>query len=83
MPEIIHVAVKAKPGSRQERLEVRPDGSLEIWVRELPDEGRATEAVRAMVAAHFRVSKSAVTLVRGATSRQKLFRIVLPGLSMK
>lgn len=83
MPETpsktFHVAVKAKPGSRQERLEVRPDGSLEIWVREPPEEGRATDAIRAKVAEHFGVPPSAVSLVRGATSRQKLFRVVVAG----
>lgn len=69
--------VKAKPGARQEKLEVRPDGSLEIWVREPPDKGRATEAIRALVAAHFAVAKSRVLLVHGATSRQKIFRVLL------
>lgn len=81
MPEnpskTIHVTVKAKPGSRQERVEALPDGSLAIWVREPPDKGRATEVIRALVAAHFGVAASAVSLVRGATSRKKLFRVVL------
>ncbi len=75
IPKSVHVSVKAKPGARQERVEAHPDGSLEIWVREPPEEGRANEAIRAKVAEHFSVPKRDVELVRGATSRVKLFRV--------
>ncbi|GEE01939.1 UPF0235 protein [Gordonia spumicola] len=70
------VAVTVKPGSRKGPLvEVADDGSVTVYVREPAVEGRATRAVGVVLAKHFGVAKSRVTLVSGATSRVKRFRI--------
>jgi len=72
--EIIVVAVK--PGSKKGPLvEVAEDGSLTVYVRERAAEGRATEAVLRALSDHLGVPKSNVSLVSGATSRVKRFRI--------
>lgn len=70
------VVVTVKPGSRKGPLvEVSADGSLTVYVRERAIEGKATEAVARLIAAHFGVSRSGVELVAGATSRVKRFRV--------
>ena len=51
------------------------DGSLTVHVREPAVEGRATEAVLRVLADHLGVAKSRITLVAGATSRIKRFRV--------
>ena len=74
MPEFVVVTVK--PGSKKGPLvEVADDGSLTVYVRERAIEGRATDAVTKVLAAHLGVPKSQLELVSGATSRVKRFRI--------
>lgn len=70
------VAVAVKPGSRKGPLvEVGDDGSLTVYVRERAVDGKATEAVARLLAAHLGVPRSRLELVSGATSRLKRFRI--------
>ncbi len=70
------ISVVVKAGSRGKvGLEEQADGSYEAYVREQPVEGKANAAVQSMVAKHFGVAKSTVRLVRGATSRLKVFEI--------
>ena len=70
------VAVRVKPGSSKGPLvEADEDGSLTIYVRERTVDGKATEAVARLLAAHLSVPRSRVELVSGATSRVKRFRV--------
>jgi uncharacterized protein YggU (UPF0235/DUF167 family) len=70
------VVVTVKPGSRKGPLvETAADGALTIYVRERAIEGKATEAVVKLLAAHLGVPKSRLELVSGATSRVKRFRV--------
>lgn len=74
MSDVVTVAVK--PGSKKGPLvEVAADGSLTIYVRERAVDGKATEAVSRLLAEHLGVPKSGVSLVSGATSRIKRFRV--------
>jgi len=71
------VTVVVKPGSRKGPLvEAGPDDVLVVYVREPAVEGRATKAAGEVLAKHLGVPKSRVTLVSGATSRHKRFRIL-------
>lgn len=73
---LVIVTVLVKPGSRKGPLvEEAADGMLVVYVREPAIEGRATAAARDVLARHFGVAKRRVTLVAGATSRHKRFRI--------
>lgn len=75
-PESTTVVVTVKPGSSKGPLvEVADDGSLTVYVRERAIEGKATEAVVRLLADHLGVPKSRVTLISGATSRIKRFRV--------
>jgi uncharacterized protein YggU (UPF0235/DUF167 family) len=67
-------AVRVTPGARRPGIEVR-DGVIRISVTAPPDEGRATEAARDALAKALGVAKTRLILVRGATSRDKLFRL--------
>jgi uncharacterized protein YggU (UPF0235/DUF167 family) len=51
------------------------EGALHLKVRARPEKGRANEAARRLVASTLAVPRSAVTLVRGGTSRDKLFEV--------
>ncbi|WP_099023178.1 DUF167 domain-containing protein [Mycolicibacterium palauense] len=70
------VVARVKPGSKKGPLvEDGQDGELIVYVRERAVEGRANDAVVALLARHFGVPRREVALVSGATSRHKRFRI--------
>lgn len=68
------LAVRVTPGARTEGLELA-EGRLLARVRAKPEDGKATDAVRVLLAAALEVAPSRVELLRGATSREKLFRV--------
>jgi uncharacterized protein YggU (UPF0235/DUF167 family) len=68
------IAVRVTPGARGESLEVA-GGKLLAKVRAKPQEGAANAAVTKLLASALDVAPSRIELARGATSREKLFRI--------
>ena len=68
--------IRVQPGARAARLlGWGDDGALRMSVREPAKEGRANQAVVALLAASLGVSRSRVRLSRGAASRLKRVEI--------
>ena len=67
--------VKVKPNSRVCALERLADGTWLARVKAPPVEGKANEALVALLAEHFGVRKAQVTIKSGASSRLKLIQI--------
>lgn len=68
------LAVRVTPGARSESLEVA-HGKLLAKVRAKPQDGAANAAVTRLLAAALGLAPSRIELLRGASSREKLFRI--------
>jgi uncharacterized protein len=68
------LGVRVTPGAREETLAIA-DGRVLAKVRAKPEDGKATAAVLALLAQALDVPVSRVTLVRGATAREKLVQI--------
>ncbi|MCY1670380.1 DUF167 domain-containing protein [Novosphingobium sp. SL115] len=68
------LAVRVTPGAKVEGIEIA-DGRVLVKVRAKPEDGKATAAVIALVAEALGVAPSKVDMLRGLTSREKLFRI--------
>jgi uncharacterized protein YggU (UPF0235/DUF167 family) len=68
------LALRVTPGARSQSLEV-VEGRLLVKVRTKPEDGKATSAALELIAEALGVATSRVTLLRGATSREKLVRI--------
>lgn len=68
------LAVRVTPGARVEALEIAGD-TLLAKVRAKPEDGKANDAVRALLAKALQVAPSRLELLRGATSREKQFRL--------
>jgi len=68
------IKVKAKPKSKVEY--VKEDGLYEVAGMVAPEDGKANNKIAELLAQHFRVSKSKVKLLRGASGKLKLFEIV-------
>jgi uncharacterized protein YggU (UPF0235/DUF167 family) len=68
--------ITVKPGSKKGPLvEVGASGELTVFVRERAVDGAANAGVVALLAAHFDVPKSRITIVRGHASRSKLIDV--------
>ena len=70
------ISVHLKPNSRhREEVVVGDDGVLTIYTKAPAIEGRANLAAAKLLAKHFSVAPSKVKLVRGATSKYKVFEV--------
>ena len=67
------LAVRATPRAKSEGIE--PGDPLRIRVTAPADEGRANDAVRRLLAKALGVAPTRLTLLRGQTARDKLFRL--------
>jgi uncharacterized protein YggU (UPF0235/DUF167 family) len=67
-------ALRVTPRASRNAL-TEDDGQLRCHVTAVPEDGRANAAVTELLAAALGVAKSRLTLVRGATARDKLFRL--------
>jgi hypothetical protein len=72
------VTCHVKPRARHDRVECAA-GQLRVWLHAAPIEGAANEALLKLFARQLNLPWRAVTLERGATSRQKT--VAVEGLS--
>lgn len=69
-------SILLKPNSRhREEVVVGDDGVLTIYIKAPAIEGRANLAAVKLLAKHFSVAPSKVKLLRGATSKYKVFEV--------
>ena len=71
------LALRVTPGARAETLEI-VGGRLCLKVRAQPEDRKANAAVLALLAQALGIGVSHLEMLRGATSREKLVRIVSP-----
>ncbi|MFT4056935.1 MAG: DUF167 domain-containing protein [Novosphingobium sp.] len=68
------LALRVTPGAKVETLEIA-EGRVTAKVRAKPEDGKANAAVRDLLARALGVAPSRLELLRGATSREKQFRV--------
>ena len=70
------ISTRLKPNSRhREEVVANDDGSLTVYTKAPAIEGRANLAAVKLLAKHFGVAPSKVKLVRGTSSRYKVFEL--------
>lgn len=70
------ISTRLKPNSRhREEVVANDDGSLTVYTKAPAIEGRANAAAAKLLAKYFDVAPSKVKLVRGATSKYKVFEV--------
>ncbi len=67
--------VKCKPNAKRQQLVVEADGSLTAHLKSPPVDGKANQELIALLAQHFGVPKSSITIKAGATGKLKLVEI--------
>lgn len=71
------VTVVVRAGSRTRSITVdESTGIILVKTPTAPERGKANKAVVDILAEHFRVPKSQVSLIRGSASRRKIFKIM-------
>ena len=67
--------VTVKPQARKEEILKLAGGEYRVSVHAPAQEGKANAAVIELLARYFSVTKSAITIVRGASAKRKLIEI--------
>lgn len=67
--------VRVKPNSKQRKILEELDGSLTVYLKSPPVDGKANKELIEVLAKKFHVAKSYITIKSGASSRQKLIEI--------
>lgn len=77
MADAVKLPIRVKPGAARARVggSYGDAGALVVAVTERAVDGRATEAALRAVAKALGVPRSAVTLLHGATSREKVLLV--------
>lgn len=68
------IAVRVTPRASRNAI-VAEGGAIRIYVTVVPEGGKATAAVAKLLAKALGVARSRLTLIRGETARDKVFRI--------
>jgi len=69
------IKVKVKPNAKKNELkEIEPD-YYEIRVTVVPEKGKANKKVVEILSKHLKVPKSRIKLIKGETSKEKIFEI--------
>ena len=81
LPDLSHlarpgaeIALRATPRAARDRIVIE-GADLRIYVTAPPEDGRANAAIAKLLAKAMGVARSRLTLVRGQTARDKLFRV--------
>ncbi|MBC9247271.1 DUF167 domain-containing protein [Paracoccus sp. 11-3] len=69
------IPVRVTPKAKRNQVAMAEGGILRVHVTAAPEDGKANAAVVKLLAKALGLAKSRLTLVRGATSRDKVFRI--------
>ena len=78
VPETLRVRVTAKAASNRIKTEYNTGGGaplIRVYVTELAEDGKANNAVLALLAKALGLAKSNLTITHGHTSKDKIIRI--------
>ena len=68
----VRLGLRVQPKASRDRIQLTADGLVKASVTAPPADGEANAALCAFLARHFGVSRSAVRVVQGYKSRQKI-----------
>ena len=72
--ESAEIAVRVTPKASRNRIVIE-DGQIRVYVTTVPEDGKANAAVQKLLAKALGLPKSRLTLIRGQTARDKVFRV--------
>ncbi|ACK65717.1 protein of unknown function DUF167 [Rippkaea orientalis PCC 8801] len=67
--------VKVKPNAKKQKIQEEEDGSLVVYLKSPPIEGKANQELIKLLAKKFGVSQSQISIKSGLSSRNKWVEI--------
>ena len=71
------IRVYVTPNAREARVVKVSDNYFEVRVDEMAVGGRANKRLREILAEHFKVQKSRISILKGTKTRDKLVQVIL------
>ncbi len=72
----MRIFVTAKTNAKIEKVECLDETHYKVSTKATPIEGKANQALIKILAKHFGIAKSCVTLRSGESSKQKVFEVL-------
>lgn len=69
------IQVTVKPNSKQAKVIEAEDGSLLVYLKALPIDGKANQELITILAKKYQVTKQQITIKSGLSGRKKLIEI--------
>ncbi len=70
------IFIKANPNAKEEKIRRIDEAHFEVWVKEPPRAGKANQAIVRLLAEHFHVPISRVSITSGFTSKNKIIEVL-------
>lgn len=70
------INLRVIPRARQNKITTDANGTLRVHITAAPVDGAANDAVIRALSEYFKVPKSGIKIVRGATSRDKVVELL-------
>ncbi|MFC1515117.1 DUF167 domain-containing protein [Candidatus Omnitrophota bacterium] len=70
----MRITIRVIPRAKKERVEKSHNG-LKVYVSQAPVDGKANKRLLEVLAAHLKVKRSSLSIVKGTTSRDKIIEI--------
>ncbi len=77
----MYIKARVIAGSKKEELIIEKPDHFKVFLREKAERNMANDRLRELLAIHFKVEKSAVWIINGHHSPQKLLSVKLVGES--
>ncbi|MEO8514611.1 MAG: DUF167 domain-containing protein [Ignavibacteria bacterium] len=71
------ISVKVKPNSRENSIKKLENDTFEVKVSVPPEKGKANLRVIELLSKELKIAKSRITLIKGETTKEKLFEVNL------
>jgi uncharacterized protein len=71
------IRVLVTPNAKRARVVKVSEDNFEVWVDERAVGGRANKRLLEMLAEHFKIPKSRVTILKGTKTRNKIIQVTL------
>jgi uncharacterized protein len=69
------IELRVKPRSKHDRIDISPDGTINVAVTSPPVDGKANEHVIKLLSKKLGVSKSSIDFIKGEGSRNKVVAV--------
>jgi uncharacterized protein (TIGR00251 family) len=67
--------IQVKPSSKQQKIQAQADGSLTIYLKSPPVDGKANQELIKLLAKHYKIPKSTIVIKSGLSSRNKFIEL--------